>query len=97
PGAEEVVNMRATSYLIAKGVKALPCIGDGRQSGTSGSPSILNASPEAAAGGGLALLRTGDPIRIDLRKGRADILVGEAELAARRQALAAQGGYPYPP
>src|SRR5207302_3748973 len=71
PGAAEVVNMRAPSYLIAKGVKALPCIGDGRQSGTSGSPSILNASPEAAAGGGLALLRTGDPIRIDLRQGRA--------------------------
>ena len=96
PGAAEVVNMRAPAYLLAKGVTALPCIGDGRQSGTSGSPSILNASPEAAAGGGLAVLQTGDRVRIDLRKGRADILIDEAELAARRAALAAKGGYPYP-
>ena len=97
PGAAEVVNMRAPAYLTAKGVTALPCIGDGRQSGTSGSPSILNASPEAAAGSGLAVLQTGDRVRIDLRNGRADILIEEAELAARRAALAARGGYSYPP
>jgi dihydroxy-acid dehydratase len=96
PGAAEVVNMRAPAYLLAKGVPSLPCIGDGRQSGTSGSPSILNASPEAAAGGGLALLRTGDRVRIDLRKGRADILVSDAELAARRAALEKSGGYKFP-
>ena len=64
---------------------------------TSGSPSILNASPEAAAGGGLALLRTGDRVRIDLNRGEANVLIDEAELAARRQALAEKGGYPYPP
>ncbi|MEZ0243439.1 MAG: dihydroxy-acid dehydratase, partial [Sphingomonas sp.] len=97
PGAAEVVNMRAPDYLIKAGVTALPCIGDGRQSGTSGSPSILNASPEAAAGGGLALLQTGDRVRIDLRKGVADILLPVEEIAARRAALAAKGGYPYPP
>jgi len=96
PGAAEVVNMRPPAYLIEEGVHALPCIGDGRQSGTSGSPSILNASPEAAAMGGLALLRTGDRVRIDLRTGRADMLVDEAELASRRAALAAEGGYSYP-
>ena len=71
-------------------------MGDGRQSGTSGSPSILNASPEAAVGGGLALVRTGDRIRIDLRLGTADLIVTEEELAERRTALAAAGGYPYP-
>src|SRR3954465_960488 len=75
PGAAEVVNMRPPAELLAKGIHALPCIGDGRQSGTSGSPSILNASPEAAAGGGLALLRNGDRIRIDLRKGTANMLL----------------------
>jgi len=96
PGAAEVVNMRPPAYLIEEGVHALPCIGDGRQSGTSGSPSILNASPEAAAMGGLALLRTGDRVRIDLRTGRADMLVDEAELASRRAALEAAGGYSYP-
>jgi dihydroxy-acid dehydratase len=96
PGAAEVVNMRAPAYLLAKGVPSLPCIGDGRQSGTSGSPSILNASPEAAAGGGLALLKTGDRVRIDLKKGRADILISDAELAARRAALEASGGYKFP-
>src|SRR5690606_14237338 len=69
PGAAEVVNMQPPAALIKRGVTSLPCIGDGRQSGTSGSPSILNASPEAAVGGGLALLRTGDRVRIDLRKG----------------------------
>ena len=75
PGAAEVVNMRAPADLLKKGVHSLPCIGDGRQSGTSGSPSILNASPEAAAGGGLALLKNGDKVRIDLNKGTADILI----------------------
>lgn len=96
PGAAEVVNMRPPAYLIADGVNSLPCIGDGRQSGTSGSPSILNASPEAAAMGGLALLRTGDRVRIDLRKFTADVLIDDAELAERRRALEAEGGYKYP-
>ncbi len=96
PGAAEVVNMRPPAYLIADGVNSLPCIGDGRQSGTSGSPSILNASPEAAAMGGLALLRTGDRVRIDLRKFTADILLPAEELAERRRALEAGGGYQYP-
>jgi dihydroxy-acid dehydratase len=97
PGAAEVVNMRAPAYLLKKGISALPCIGDGRQSGTSGSPSILNASPEAARGGGLALVRSGDRIRIDLKKRRADMLVPDEELARRRAALEAAGGYPVPP
>jgi len=97
PGAAEVVNMRAPDYLIKAGVTSLPCIGDGRQSGTSGSPSILNASPEAAAGGGLALLQSGDRVRVDLRKGRADILLPDEELHRRRVELAGNGGYPYPP
>ena len=96
PGAAEVVNMRAPAYLLREGVANLPCMGDGRQSGTSGSPSILNSSPEAAAGGGLALLRSGDRVRIDLRKGTADVLISEAELAERRVALEAAGGYSYP-
>lgn len=97
PGAAEVVNMRAPDYLLKKGILALPCIGDGRQSGTSGSPSILNASPEAATGGGLALLKTGDRIRIDLKKRTANMLVPDEELARRRAKLDAAGGYPYPP
>jgi dihydroxy-acid dehydratase len=97
PGAAEVVNMRPPDYLINRGISLLPCIGDGRQSGTSASPSILNASPEAAAGGGLAILRTGDRIRVDLRKGTADILASDAELEERRRALAAAGGFKYPP
>jgi len=96
PGSAEVVNMQPPAALIKQGITALPCIGDGRQSGTSGSPSILNASPEAAAGGGLALLQTGDRIRIDLAKGRADILVSKAELARRRAALERRGGFDYP-
>jgi len=96
PGAAEVVNMRAPDYLLKKGIASLPCIGDGRQSGTSGSPSILNASPEAAAGGGLALLKTGDKVRIDLNKRTADILISKDELAKRRAALAKAGGYKYP-
>ena len=81
PGGAEVVNMQPPAALIKKGVNALPCIGDGRQSGTSGSPSILNASPEAAAGGGLALLKTGDRVRIDLKKRTANILISDGELA----------------
>ncbi|MGY1690759.1 IlvD/Edd family dehydratase [Geodermatophilus sp. SYSU D01105] len=97
PGSAEVVNMQPPTALIKEGVHALPCIGDGRQSGTSGSPSILNASPEAAAGGGLALLQTGDVVRIDLPAGRADVLVPEEELAERRRRLEADGGYPVPP
>ncbi len=96
PGAAEVVNMRPPVYLMEKGVHALACIGDGRQSGTSGSPSILNASPEAAAGGPLALVRTGDRIRVDLGLGRVDMLVSEAEIAERRRQLDADGGYRYP-
>jgi dihydroxy-acid dehydratase len=97
PGAAEVVNMQPPAALIRKGVLALPCIGDGRQSGTSASPSILNASPEAAAGGGLAILKTGDRVRIDLRKGTADILISKAELAERRARLEKQGGFKYAP
>ncbi|KQN15358.1 IlvD/Edd family dehydratase [Sphingomonas aurantiaca] len=96
PGAAEVVNMRPPAYLIREGVHALPCIGDGRQSGTSGSPSILNASPEAAAMGGLALIRTGDRVRIDLGKGTANVLIADEELAERRRALTEAGGYAYP-
>ncbi|MES3151542.1 IlvD/Edd family dehydratase [Sphingomonas faeni] len=96
PGAAEVVNMRPPAYLIREGVGALPCIGDGRQSGTSGSPSILNASPEAAAMGGLALIRTGDRVRIDLAKGSANVLISDEDLAERRRALTEAGGYAYP-
>ncbi|HEX5213261.1 MAG TPA: IlvD/Edd family dehydratase [Pseudolabrys sp.] len=97
PGSAEVVNMQPPAAMIKRGITALPCIGDGRQSGTSGSPSILNASPEAAAGGGLALLKTGDRVRIDLNTGSADMLVAKAELARRRAALQKRGGYRYPP
>ncbi len=96
PGSAEVVNMQPPAALIKSGVTSLPCLGDGRQSGTSGSPSILNASPEAADGGGLALLRTGDRVRIDLNKGTADMLVSADELARRSAALKAEGGYRYP-
>ncbi|MEO8758410.1 MAG: IlvD/Edd family dehydratase [Devosia sp.] len=96
PGAAEVVNMRPPDYLIKKGITALACIGDGRQSGTSGSPSILNASPEAAAGGNLGILKTGDQVRIDLNKGEANILISNEEIEQRRAALHAAGGYKYP-
>jgi dihydroxy-acid dehydratase len=96
PGGAEVVNMQPPAALIKQGVHELPCIGDGRQSGTSGSPSILNASPEAAAGGGLALLQTGDVVRIDLVSGRADVLLPEEELTERRRRLEESGGYPMP-
>ena len=86
PGCAEVVNMQPPASLLLKGIEALPTMGDGRQSGTSGSPSILNVSPEAAVGGGLALLRTGDPIRIDLNTRKVDVLIPESDLAARRAA-----------
>ena len=97
PGSAEVVNMQPPAVLIKRGVTSLPCVGDGRQSGTSGSPSILNASPEAADGGGLALLKTGDRVRIDLNSGTADMLISSAELAERSVALKRDGGYHYPP
>ena len=96
PGSAEVVNMQPPAALIKRGVTSLPCIGDGRQSGTSASPSILNATPEAAVGGGLALLETGDRVRIDLDKATADILISAAKLAERRAALEKRGGYQYP-
>ncbi len=96
PGGAEVVNMRAPVQLIAQGVHVLPCIGDGRQSGTSGSPSILNASPEAAVGGGLAVLKTGDRIRVDLRKGEVNVLLSDSEMQQRRAAVESAGGYAYP-
>ena len=87
PGAAEVVNMLPPDELVKQGITLLPCVGDGRQSGTSASPSILNASPESAAGGGLALLRTGDRVRIDLNRRTANMLISDAELAARRAAF----------
>ena len=96
PGSAEVVNMQPPAALIKQGVTSLPCIGDGRQSGTSASPSIVNASPEAAVGGGLALLRTGDRVRIDLNNGTANVLLPDGEFAQRRAALEQQGGYRYP-
>jgi dihydroxy-acid dehydratase len=92
PGSAEVVNMQPPDALIQRGITSLPTLGDGRQSGTSDSPSILNASPESAAGGGLAWLRTGDTIRIDLNAGRCDALVDEAEIARRK----AEGPPPVP-
>jgi dihydroxy-acid dehydratase len=92
PGAAEVVNMRPPVTLLKQNIHYLPCVGDGRQSGTSGSPSILNASPEAAAGGGLALLATGDRLRIDLRRGEVNMLIGADEIAARRRTLEEAGG-----
>ena len=97
PGSAEVVNMQPPAALIKQGITSLPCIGDGRQSGTSASPSIVNASPEAAIGGGLALLATGDRVRIDLNNGTANMLLPEGELARRRAALEKQGGYGFPP
>jgi dihydroxy-acid dehydratase len=84
PGSAEVVNMQPPDHLLKRGITSLPTIGDGRQSGTADSPSILNASPESAAGGGLAWLRTGDTIRIDLEKGRCDMLVDDGEIERRK-------------
>jgi xylonate dehydratase len=97
PGSAEVVNMQPPAALIKRGITSLPCIGDGRQSGTSASPSIVNASPEAAVGGGLAVLETGDRVRIDLNNGTANVLLPDGELALRRAALEKQGGDRYPP
>jgi dihydroxy-acid dehydratase len=97
PGGAEVVNMRPPAALIRAGVDALPCIGDGRQSGTSGSPSILNASPEAAAGGGLALLRTGDRVRVDLNRREVNALLTAAEFDQRRREMAQAGGFEQAP
>jgi dihydroxy-acid dehydratase len=96
PGGAEVVNMQPPAALIKRGILSLPCIGDGRQSGTSGSPSILNATPEAAADGGLAILRTGDMVRVDLNKGSANILISDEELKRRHAELKAKGGFPHP-
>jgi dihydroxy-acid dehydratase len=90
PGAAEVVNMRPPTALMKKGIRALPTIGDGRQSGTSESPSILNASPEAAIGGNLAILKTDDRIRLDINSGRLDLLVSAEEIEQRRASLAQQ-------
>ena len=84
PGSAEVVNMQPPDTLLERGIQSLPTLGDGRQSGTSDSPSILNASPESAAGGGLSWLRTGDTIRIDLNAGRCDALVDDQEIARRK-------------
>ena len=97
PGAAEVVNMHAPGRLLKQGVRDLPCIGDGRQSGTSGTPSILNASPEAADGGNLAILKDGDMLRVDLNKRRVDILLSDEELSRRRKELEEKGGYHGPP
>ncbi|MGY6662832.1 MAG: IlvD/Edd family dehydratase [Glycocaulis sp.] len=96
PGAAEVVNMRPPAYLIKQGITALPCLGDGRQSGTSGSASILHASPEAAAMGNIALLENGDRLRVDLNTARVDWLVSDDEIAKRRAVLEEAGGYAYP-
>ncbi|MGN6085380.1 IlvD/Edd family dehydratase [Trinickia sp.] len=88
PGSAEVVNMAPPAALVKRGITSLPCMGDGRQSGTSASPSILNMSPESAAGGGLALMRTDDRVRVDLNARRVELLVDEAELARRRDEVA---------
>ncbi|KRB92643.1 IlvD/Edd family dehydratase [Duganella sp. Root198D2] len=93
PGSAEVVNMQPPDTLLKQGISALPTLGDGRQSGTSDSPSILNASPESAAGGNLAWLRTGDIIRVDLNEGRCDVLIGDEEFAERKKLAPA----PVPP
>jgi len=87
PGSAEVVNMQPPDALIREGIRELPTLGDGRQSGTSGSPSILNASPESAIGGGLALLQTGDTLKIDLNRGTLDVLITDEELATRTASL----------
>lgn len=93
PGAAEVVNMRPPNYLIKKNVRVLPCIGDGRQSGTTGSPSILNASPEAAAGGGLSILENGDLIRVDIQKRLVNVQISQSEFQNRVADLEQSGGY----
>ena len=87
PGSAEVVNMTPPDYVVKSGTRMLPCMGDGRQSGTSDTPSILNASPESAVGGGLALLRDGDLVRVDLKNRRVDLMASEDEIAGRRAEL----------
>jgi dihydroxy-acid dehydratase len=87
PGSAEVVNMTPPGRLIRQGIRMLPCMGDGRQSGTSDSPSILNVSPEAAVGGNLAILRTGDQIKVDLKQRRVDVLLTDEEIASRRASM----------
>ena len=96
PGGAEVVNMRAPIHLLKQGVHELPCIGEGRQSGTSGSPSILNAAREAAENGGPAVLQTGGLIRIDLNACTVNVLMSEAELKQGKTPLMKDGGYPVP-
>ncbi len=96
PGAAEVVNMQPPARLIKAGVQELPCIGDGRQSGTSGSPSILNASPEAATGGNLAILKTNDIVRVDLNKRSVNLKVSKVEILRRQRKLKEAGGHPIP-
>jgi dihydroxy-acid dehydratase len=96
PGAAEVVNMQPPARLIKAGVTELPCVGDGRQSGTSGSPSILNASPEAASNGGLAIIKTNDMVRIDLNKRTANVLISKEEYNKRLAALKKKGGFAIP-
>src|SRR4029078_7352023 len=85
PGSAEVVNMQPPDALLKQGITSLPTIGDGRQSGTADSPSILNAAPESAVGGGLGWLRTGDMIKVDLNAGRCDMMVSDEEIARRRE------------
>ena len=98
PGGAEVVNMQPPAALIKRGILSLPCIGDGRQSGTSGSPSILNATPEAAADGGLAILKTGDKVHIDLNKGSAKtVIIGRGAEAKACRTRKAGGGFPTRP
>jgi len=97
PGGAEVVNMQPPTALLKKGINSLPCIGDGRQSGTSGSPSILNASPEAGANGGLAVLKTGDRVRIDLNKRSANIMISDEDFAKRHAKLMKDGGFKVAP
>jgi dihydroxy-acid dehydratase len=87
PGSAEVVNMTPPGSLVRRGISMLPCMGDGRQSGTSDTPSILNASPESAAGGNLAILRTGDLVKVDLVARRVDVLLGDEEIQQRRSEL----------
>ena len=96
PGAAEVVNMQPPAKLLKKGISSLPCVGDGRQSGTSGSPSILNASPEAANLGGLSILRTNDRVEINLNKRTANILIDEKEIRERYESLIKKGGFKIP-
>ena len=92
PGAAEVVNMQPPDYLLKKGITSLPCLGDGRQSGTSESPSILNVSPEAAVGGGLAIIQNNDLIKVNLNKKRVDLLLDDLEIKNRFKDL----DYKYP-